>query len=114
MKVLYRTERTPAVSRDLGLGQPARQGVAWFELVLHEGQPDESTWEGGGNTIAYWRTQFARLRNPHPWTIEFSGVEGVAPAIIPDEAIAGLPEDARISFVWTFIPAEIASKSGTP
>jgi hypothetical protein len=38
-------------------------------------------------------------------------IEGVAPAVIPDEIVPGSPEDARISFVWTFIPAELANKS---
>jgi hypothetical protein len=112
MKVLFRTERTPAVSKDLGLGHPAAAGVTWFEFVLHEGPPDEKTWEGGGQTVAYWRTQFARTRNPRPWTIQASGVDGVAPAVIPDDIVNNLPEDARISFVWTFLPDGITKSSG--
>jgi hypothetical protein len=100
MKVLFRTERIPAVAKDMGQG-PA-EGTAWFELVLHEGPPDEETWEGGGNTVAYWRTQFARLRDPHPWTVE-AGMEGVAPAVIPDDVVDSLPDDARISFLWNFV-----------
>jgi hypothetical protein len=51
VKILLKTERTPAVSKDMGQGQSAK-GVAWFELVLHEGPPDEKTWEGGGQTVA--------------------------------------------------------------
>jgi hypothetical protein len=98
----------------MGPGKPA-EGVAWFKLVLHEGLPDDKTWEGrGGQTIAYWREQFARLRSPHPWTIEAHGMEGVPPAVIPDEALQGLPEDARISFVWTFVPAELAAQTQSP
>lgn len=92
-------------------GTPAQQGVAWFEMVLHEGPPDDTTWEGCGQTIAYWRENFARLRDPHPWTVPAHGIEGVAPAVIPDEIVQGLPDDARISFVWTFIAAELANKS---
>ena len=106
MKVLFRTDRTPAVhNNDVGYGEAA-QGVAWFELVLHEGPPGENTWEGDGNTVAYWRTQFARLRNPHPWTIEAHGMEGVAPAIVPEDVVNTLPDDARISFIWNFVPAK--------
>jgi hypothetical protein len=92
-------------------GTPAREGLAWFELVLHEGPPDETTWEGCGQTIAYWRENFARLRNPHPWTVQAYGMDGVEPAVIPDEVLHGLPEDARISLMWTFIPAELADKT---
>ena len=93
------------------MGAAAQQGVAWFELVLHEGPPDDTTWEGcGGQTIAYWRENFARLRNPQPWTVQAHGLDGVAPAVIPDEVIRGLPEDARISLMWTFIPAELMNK----
>jgi len=112
VKVLFKTERTPAISRDMtGIGgTPARQGFAWFELQLHEGPPDDTTWEGGGQTIAYWRENFARLRNPHPWTVT-AAMDGVAPAIIPDEVIQGLPDDARISLMWAFIPAELATTS---
>ena len=114
MKVLFRTERAPAVSKDMGLGRAAAEGVAWFELVLHDGPPDEKTWEGGGQTVAYWRTQFARLRNPHPWTIEASGMEGVAPAVIPDDIVRSLSDDARISFMWTFVRAGAEDRARSP
>lgn len=107
MKVLFSTDRTPAVSKDMGDGRAGAAGVAWFELVLHEGPADENTWEGDGNTVAYWRTQFTRLRNPHPWTVNASGVAGVSPAVIPDEIVTSLPDDARITFVWTFVPSEL-------
>ncbi|MDQ2914624.1 MAG: hypothetical protein M3R49_09845 [Chloroflexota bacterium] len=111
-RILYKTARVPAISRDMsGMGAPAQQGVAWFELVLHEGPPNDNTWEGGGQTIVYWRDQFARKKDPYPWTIEASGMEGVAPAIMPDRALEGLPDDARISFLWTFVPAELAGKN---
>ena len=112
-KVLYKTERTPTVSRDMSAmgGDPAQRGVAWFELVLQEGPPNDKTWEGGGQTIAYWREQFARLKDPHPWTITASGMEGVAPAVIPDNALEGLPDDARISFLWNFVRAGLAENS---
>ena len=110
MKILFKTERTPAVSKDMGHGQSAA-GVAWFELVLHEGPPNEKTWEGGGQTIAYWRGQFARLRNPHPWTIDASGIQGVPPAVIPDEVLQGLPEDARLSFLWNFVRQDLAART---
>jgi hypothetical protein len=102
LKILFKTERTPAVSKDMGQGKPAK-GIAWFELVLHEGPPDPNTWEGCGQMIAYWRQQFSRLRDPHPWTVAPGTLEGVEPAVIPDEAIAGLPEDARISLMWSFV-----------
>lgn len=59
MKTLYKTERTSAVSKDIGRG-PSRPGVAWFEMVLHDGPPDDKTWEGGGQTVAYWRENLAR------------------------------------------------------
>ena len=113
MKVLFKTERAPAVSKDMTAigGGGAHPGVAWFELQLHEGPPDDATWEGGGQTIAYWRENFARLRNPNPWTVNAPGVDGVAPAVIPDEVIRALPDYARISLLWTFIPAEIAATS---
>ena len=90
MKTLFTTERTVARSkdtRDLGgplAGAPAQDGVAWFELVLHEGPPDDTTWEGCGQTVAYWRENFARLRSPQPWRVRAHGIERVAPAVIPD------------------------------
>jgi hypothetical protein len=78
---------------------------------MHEGPPDDTTWEGGGQTVAYWHENFARLRNPRPWTVQAHGMEGVAPAVIPDEIVEGLPDDARISFLWTFIAEELVNKS---
>jgi hypothetical protein len=114
-RILYQTERVPTISKDMKPmgGGPAQEGVAWFELVLHEGPPNDKTWEGGGQTIAYWREQFARLRNPHPWTIDASSMEGVAPAVIPDEVLQGLPDDARISFLWNFVRAELPDKGAS-
>jgi len=108
MKVVFRTERMPAVY--MGQGQSA-EGVAWFELVLHEDPPDDETWEGGGNTVAYWRTQFARRRNPHPWTVAPASMQGVAPAVIPDDIVSSLPDDARISLLWNFVSGAAESKS---
>jgi hypothetical protein len=108
VKTLYKTERTSAVSKDIGHG-PSRRGVAWFEMVLHDGPPDDKTWEGGGQTVVYWREQFARLRNPYPWRIEASGMEDVPAAVIPDEVVQSLPDDARISFVWTWVDRDIAA-----
>jgi hypothetical protein len=113
VKILFKTERIAAVSKDMGQGKPAN-GVAWFEMVLHEGPPNEKTWEGGGQTVAYWREQFARLRNPHPWTVEAHAMEGVPPAVIPDEALEGLPEDARISFLWNFVRGDLAAPNARP
>jgi hypothetical protein len=78
---------------------------------MHEGPPDDTTWEGGGQTVAYWHENFARLRNPRPWAVQAHGMEGVAPAVIPDEIVEGLPDDARISFLWTFIAEDIVNKS---
>lgn len=107
MKTLYKTERTLAVSRDFGHG-PSRRGVAWFEMVLHDGPRDDTTWEGGGQTVAYWRENFARLRDPYPWRIEASGMDGVPAAVIPDEVVQNLRDDDRISFVWTFVDETVA------
>ena len=108
MRVLFRTERTPAVSKDMGQGQSA-EGVAWFELVLHEGPPDEETWEGSGNTVAYWRAQFARRRDSYPWTVAPASMQGVVPAVIPDDIVSSLPDDARISLIWNFVPGRTAA-----
>jgi hypothetical protein len=80
-------------------------------MLLHDGPPDDKTWEGGGQTVAYWRENFARLRNPYPWRIEASGMEGVPAAVIPDEVVRGLRDEDRISFVWTFVDAEIAARA---
>lgn len=110
LKTLYKTERTAAVSKDIGQG-PSRPGVAWFEMVLHDGPPDDKTWEGGGQTVAYWRENFARLRDPYPWRIEASRMEGVAAAVIPDEVVQGLADDDRISFMWTFVDRDIAART---
>ena len=110
MKILYKTERTSVVSKDIGHG-PSRPGVAWFELVLHEGPPDDKTWEGSGDTVAYWRGQYARLRNPYPWTVPATGIEGVAAAVIPDEVVQGLRDDDRISFLWKFVQADVAART---
>ncbi len=112
MRVLFSAERTPAFSKKMGDGA-RHPGVAWFELVLHEGPPDDTTWEGQGKTISYWRAQFARLRNPHPWTMEASGIEGVPPVIIPDEVLRNLPDDARISFMWNFVRTDRATAMDT-
>jgi hypothetical protein len=62
-------------------------------------------------TVAYWREQFSRLRNPNPWTIEATSMEGVPPAVIPPEVLAGLPDDARISFLWNFVRRELAANT---
>lgn len=110
MKTLYKTHRTSAVSKDIGHG-PSRPGVAWFEMVLHDGPADDETWEGGGQTVAYWRENFARLRHPYPWRIEASGMEGVPAAVIPDDVVQGLHDDDRISFVWTFVVEDIAART---
>ena len=106
MKVLFKTERTAAVSTTPEGSRHA--GVAWFELVLHDGPPDDTTWEGCGHTVTYWREQFARRRD-RAWRIPARGIEGVEAAIIPDEVVRGLPEDARISFHWTFVPPDVPS-----
>jgi len=110
LKILYKTEHTLVVSRDIGHG-PSRPGVAWFELVLHEGPPDDKTWEGSGDTVAYWRGQYARLRDPYPWTVPATGIEGVPAAVIPDEVVQGLREDDRISFLWNFVDADVAARA---
>lgn len=34
-------------------------------------------------------------------------MDGVAPAVIPDDIVNSLPDDARISFLWTFVPAAL-------
>jgi hypothetical protein len=110
MRILFSTERKPAVSANMGDGR-AHQGTAWFEFVLHEGPPDDKTWEGGGQTVAYWHTQFARQKTPRPWTVDPGGIKGVEPAVIPDEIVDSLPEDARISMLWTFVRADASVPS---
>lgn len=112
MKVLFSTERVPAVSKDMRHigGGPAQTGVAWFEMVLHDKPADDCTWEGSGQTVAYWHENFARMVDPRPWTVS-SGFEGVPAAVIPDELVDALPGTARISFVWTFTPAEVVAKA---
>lgn len=115
MKVLFSTERVPARSKEMspaGWTGRVRQGVAWFELVLHEGPRDEENWEGGGQTIAYWRENFARMQNPNPWTVS-AGMEGVAPAVIPDEVLNGFPDTARVSLLWMFSDREHETKSAS-
>ena len=109
MKVLFRTERVSAVSKDTGQGQ--FDGVAWFELVLHDGPPDEKTWEGGGRTVAYWRNQFAGTLDPRRWTVPVAGLKDVAPVVIPDDVVNGLPDDARISFLWNFVRSKAEGAS---
>ena len=110
MKTLYKTERIQGHLKDLGQGQPAA-AVAWFELVLHEGQPDRKTCGGGGETVAFWRAQFEEQRSPRPWTIEAARMEGVPAAVIPREVVQGLPDDARLEFVWHFVPQDIAART---
>jgi hypothetical protein len=113
LKTLYKTERTSAQAKDIGHGA-SRPGVAWFEMVLHDGPVDNKTWEGGGQTVAYWRENFARLRNPYPWGVEASRLEGVPAAVIPDEVVQSLPDDARISFVWHFVDRDVAARPQPP
>ena len=99
MKTLYRTSKLRTTSSTLGDGT-SHDVEAWFEMHLHDGPADPTSWEGGGQTVAYWRGQFARLNDPTRWTIPCSGADGVADAVIPDEIVRALPDDARISFVW--------------
>jgi len=40
-------------------------------------------------------------------------MEGVPPAVIPDDALQRLPDDARISFLWYFVRAEPAKREPT-
>jgi len=103
VKTLYRTSKQRATWSSMG-NRPRYDVEAWFELQLHDGPADPSTWAGGGQTVAYWRDQFARLKDPTRWTIPCSGADGIADAIIPDEIVRGLPDDARISYVWTVCP----------
>jgi hypothetical protein len=110
LKTLYKTEPIPAVAKALGQGQPAA-GVAWFELVLHEGPADCETWGGGGRTVAFWRAQFEERRSPSPWTIEAARMEGVPAAVIPPEVVQVLPDDARLEFVWHFVPQDLAART---
>jgi hypothetical protein len=42
--------------------------------------------------------------------VQAHGIEGVAPAVIPDEIVEGLPDDARISFLWTFVAEQLVNK----
>ena len=82
---------------------------AWFELQLHEGPPDPTTWEGCGQTVAYWRGQFKRLRDPRRVTfgvhdVAGNALPGVPEALLPNDILDALPDDARISFVWTVCP----------
>ena len=97
--VLYRTDKVRTTSSNFGDGKtyPAE---AWFELQLQEGSPDPSTCEGGGRTIASWRGDFARLRDPRHIVINCSGADDVAGAVIPNDVLDSLVDDARISFVW--------------
>lgn len=77
-------------------------------MVLHDGPPDDRTWEGGGQTVAFWRENFARQ---HPWRIEAARMEGVPEAVIPDDVVHSLPDDARISFVWHFVGRDVAART---
>lgn len=74
---------------------------AWFELQLHEGPPDPATWEGCGETVAFWREQFKRLKDPTRWTVPCGSAEGVEDAVIPNDVVDALTPDARISLMWT-------------
>ena len=100
MKVLYGTSKVRGTSSDWPDGK-THDFEAWFELQLHEGPPDPTTWEGGGKTIGEWREEFKRLRDPRHITMPCYRVQGVAEAVIPNEILDALPSDARISFVWT-------------
>lgn len=100
MKTLYRTEKLRTTSSNMGDGE-RHEVEAWFELWLHDGPADPTTWEGGGQTVAYWREQFARQKDPTRWAIRCARAGGIADAVVPDEIVRGLPDDARISFIWT-------------
>ena len=100
MKVLYRTERVRTTSSDMPDGK--RHDVeAWFELQLHEGPPDPNTWEGCGKTVGEWREEFKRLKDPRRLALRCYGADAVPEAVIPNDILDALPDDARISFVWT-------------
>jgi hypothetical protein len=100
MKVLFSTPKVRATSSNMGDGK-SYPVEAWFQLVLHEGPPDPTTWEGCGETAAYWREQFKRLKDPSHVTMACGGADGVAEAVIPNEIMDALPDDARISMMWT-------------
>ena len=84
----------------MGDGEP-HAVEAWFELRLHEGPPDPTTWDGLGQTAAYWWDQSTRLKDPTRWAFPCHGAEGVLEAVVPDGLVRSLPADARISFTWT-------------
>ncbi len=98
--MLFRTEKVRATSTQMPDGQP-HDVEAWFELQLHEGPPDLTTWEGSGQTAAYWWEQSTRLKDPTRWAFPCHGADPDLEAVVPDDLIRCLPADARISFVWT-------------
>jgi|SRR5919109_3619953 hypothetical protein len=112
MKTLYSTPKVRSTSSGLGEGNTSVE--AWFELNLHEGPPDPTSWEGsGGQTVAYWREQFKRLRDPRRVRFTCYDVNpdagskplpNVPEALIPMDVLESLPEDARISLMWTVCP----------
>jgi hypothetical protein len=99
VKILFSTGKFRGTSDDFPDG--TYDVEAWFELQRHEGPPDPTTWEGGGTTISSWRGDFQRLIDPRRIVMRCHGAKGVPDAVIPNEILDALPEDARLSFVWT-------------
>jgi len=105
VKTLYQTPKVHTTSSGMGDGK-TYPVEAWFHLDLHEGPPDPTNWEGCGQTLAYWRDQFKRLKDPRRVTFgchDFGGkpLPDVPEALLPNDVLDSLPEDARISFGWT-------------
>ena len=100
MKVLYSTPKVRATSSGMPDGK-THDVEAWFEFLLHDEPPDPTTWEGGGKRMGEWRVEFQRLRDPRRITMPCYGADGVAEAVIPNEILDALPDDARTSFLWT-------------
>ena len=112
MKVLFSTPKVRTTSSHMPDGK-THPVDAWFELQLHEGPPDPNTWEGCGRTIASWREDFQRLRDPRRIVMECHGADGVPGAVIPNEILDALPDDARISFVWTVCMVAVNARAAS-
>jgi hypothetical protein len=100
VKVLFRTDKVRTTSTGMPDGQP-HAVEAWFEFQVHEGPPDPKTWEGCGQTAAYWWDQSKRLKDPTRWAFRCHDVAADLEAVIPDVLVRSLPPETRISFVWT-------------
>lgn len=109
MQVLFRSPRAPAVFTDPRNGQQF-SGESEFELIFYApGEQTSQPMRGGGpprpvptRSLATWRAATGigkPLVTDPPEGIRTTSV------VVPDAVVAALPDTARLTLRWRFIPS---------